>query len=148
MLGGARLARTGTREKRVLIRALAKIEERWGQSVVHDDTLAGWSRGAFAARDILYADVANSLAPRFTSLVLIAADVSPDPVLLRRAGIRRVLLMAGDQDGSRATMMAAATRLAAGGIPARYISLGNIGHWLPADLEQRLGPGIAWVRDR
>ena len=68
-------------------------------------------------------------------------------MLLGRAGIRRVVFAAGDQDGSRATMMRAATKLAAGGIPTRYVSLGNIGHWLPDDLDERLGPGIAWVRE-
>lgn len=110
--------------------------------------MIGWSLGAFAARDILYADVAAGAAPRFTSLVLIAADVVPDPVKLRKAGIRRVYLTAGDQDGSRGTMKRAADKLAAAGIPARYASLGPIGHWLPDDLDARLAPGIAWVREK
>jgi predicted esterase len=131
-----------------LSRALEKVDQRFGKYVTHDDTLIGWSRGAFAARDILYADVARGAAPRFTSLVLIAADVTPDPVKLRKAGIRRVLLTAGDQDGSRATMKRAAEKLAAAGIPARYSSLGPIGHWLPDDLDRRLAPGIAWVREK
>ena len=128
--------------------ALEKVEQRWGKYVTHDDTLIGWSRGAFAARDILYADVARGAAPRFTSLVLIAADVTPDPVKLRKAGIRRVFLTAGDQDGSRATMKRAADKLTAAGIPARFSSLGPIGHWLPEDFDKRLAPGIAWVREK
>jgi predicted esterase len=131
-----------------LTHALEKVEQRWGQYVAHDDTLVGWSRGAFAARDILYADVARGAAPRFTSLVLIAADVTPDPARLRQAGIRRVLFTAGDQDGARLTMARAAVKLTAAGIPARYTSLGPIGHWLPDDFDQRLAPGIAWVRER
>jgi predicted esterase len=131
-----------------LSRALEKVEQRWGRYVAHDDTLIGWSRGAFAARDILYADVARGAAPRFTSLVLIAAAVSPDPERLRKAGIRRVLFTAGDQDGARPTMKRAAEKLAAAGIPARYSSLGPIGHWLPDDLDRRLAPGIAWVREK
>jgi predicted esterase len=131
-----------------LSRALAGVEQRWGKYLAHDDTLVGWSRGAFAARDILYADVARGAPSRFTSLVLIAADVSPDPVRLGKAGIRRVLFTAGDQDGARTTMQRAAARLTAAGIPARYISLGPIGHWLPEDFDDRLAPGIAWVRER
>ncbi len=128
--------------------ALEKVEQRFGKYVTHDDTLIGWSRGAFAARDILYADVARGAAPRFTSLVLIAADVTPDPVKLRKAGIRRVFFTAGDQDGSRTTMKRAADKLNAAGIPARYSSLGPIGHWLPEDFDKRLAPGIAWVREK
>lgn len=131
-----------------LSRALDQVEQRWGKYIAHDDTLIGWSRGAFAARDILYADVESGAAPRFTSLVLIAADVTPDPVRLAKAGIRRVLFTAGDQDGARTTMQRAAAKLTAAGIPARYISLGPIGHWLPEDFDQRLSPGIAWVRER
>jgi len=131
-----------------LTSALEKVEQRWGKYIAHDDTLIGWSRGAFAARDILYADVARGAASRFTSLVLIAADVTPDPVRLTKAGIRRVLFTAGDQDGARTTMQRAAAKLTAAGIPARYISLGPIGHWLPDDFDQRLSPGIAWVRQR
>lgn len=131
-----------------LSHALEKVEQRLGKYVTHDDTLIGWSRGAFAARDILYADVARGAAPRFTSLVLIAADVTPDPVKLRKAGIRRVFFTAGDQDGSRATMKRAAEKLAAAGIPARFSSLGPIGHWLPEDFDKRLAPGIAWVREK
>lgn len=133
-----------------LERDLAAVEVRYGSYLDHEggDALVAWSRGAFAARDILYARVAAGAAPRFTSLVLIAAAVSPDPERLRAAGVRRVVLMAGDNDGSRPTMQKAATRLSAAGIPARYASLGPIGHWLPEDLSERLAPQIAWARAR
>lgn len=139
---------TGEAKSAFLTSALEKVEQRLGKYAAHDDTLIGWSRGAFAARDILYADVASGAAPRFTSLVLIAADVTPDPVRLRKAGIRRVYFTAGDQDGARATMKRAAEKLTAAGIPARYASLGPIGHWLPDDFDARLAPGIAWVREK
>jgi predicted esterase len=139
---------TGEVKSAFLSSALDKVEQRLGKYVAHDDTLIGWSRGAFAARDILYADVAAGAAPRFTSLVLIAADVTPDPVKLRKAGIRRVYFTAGDQDGSRGTMKRAADKLTAAGIPARFASLGPIGHWLPDDFDARLAPGIAWAREK
>jgi predicted esterase len=139
---------TGEEKSAFLTSALDRVDQRLGKYVVHDDTLIGWSRGAFAARDILYADVAAGAAPRFTSLVLIAADVTPDPVKLRKAGIRRVFLTAGDQDGSRGTMKRATDKLNAAGIPARFASLGPIGHWLPDDFDARLAPGIAWVREK
>ena len=139
---------TGEEKSAFLTSALDKVDQLLGKLVAHDDTLIGWSRGAFAARDILYADVAAGAAPRFTSLVLIAADVTPDPVKLRKAGIRRVFFTAGDQDGSRGTMKRAADKLNAAGIPARYASLGPIGHWLPDDFDAHLAPGIAWVREK
>lgn len=139
---------TGEEKSAFLTSGLDKVEQRLGKYVAHDDTLIGWSRGAFAARDILYADVAAGAAPRFTSLVLIAADVTPDPVKLRKAGIRKVFFTAGDQDGSRGTMKRAADKLNAAGIPARFASLGPIGHWLPDDFDARLAPGIAWVREK
>ncbi len=138
---------TGEVKSAFLTSALDKVAQRVGKYVAHDDTLIGWSRGAFAARDILYADVAAGAAPRFTSLVLIAADVTPDPVKLRQAGIRRVYFTGGDQDGSRGTMKRAVDKLTAAGIPARYASLGPIGHWLPDDLDGVLAPGIAWARE-
>jgi predicted esterase len=127
---------------------LAKVEQRFGAQIVHDDTLIGWSRGAFAARDILYDDVASGRAPRFSSLVLIAADVRPDPAKLRAAGIRRVLLTSGDKDGARIAMQRATEKIAAAGISAHFLSLGPVGHWLPNDFEARLAPGIAWVRGK
>ena len=39
-------------------------------------------------------------------------------------------------------------KLTAAGVPARYGSLGPIGHWLPDDFDARLAPGIAWVREK
>ncbi|MFO0756056.1 MAG: hypothetical protein U0359_06175 [Byssovorax sp.] len=131
-----------------LTRSLGKIEQQWGPYVSHDDTLIGWSRGGFAARDILYDDVARGAPPRFSSLVILAADVTPDPDKLRAAGIRKVLMAAGDQDGSRITLQRAVTKLVAAKIPARYVSLGPTGHWWPSDFEQRIAAGLAWVREK
>jgi len=111
--------------------------------------LIGWSRGAFAARDILYASVSDDtlapLAKRFRGLVLMAAKVTPDVHLLRKAGIERVVMAAGDYDGSMSTMAAAVATLRASHIEARYVSLGRIGHVWPEDFEARMREPIAWV---
>jgi hypothetical protein len=139
---------TGAEKGAFLTSDLAKVEARFGKYLAHDDTLIGWSRGAFAARDILYDDVARGAPPRFSSLVIVAADVNPDPVRLRAAGIRKVYFTGGDRDGARIAMQRAAVKLAAAGITTRYGSLGPIGHWLPDDFEARLAPGIAWVREK
>jgi predicted esterase len=104
--------------------------------------LAGYSRGAFTARDLAY------LRPgRFGALVLLAAAVSPDPARLAASGVRRVLLAAADFDGARATMVQAARKLTAAGVPARFVGLGPMGHGLPADLADRLAEHVRWVSE-
>jgi predicted esterase len=127
-----------------LAEALAAVERAEGAFVDHDrgDILIGYSRGAFAARDILYR---KDRVGRFHGLILLSAAVSPEPALLKAAGIRRAVLATGDLDGSRPTMRRAAERLDAAGIPTRFVSLGRIGHWLPPDIARILREAIAWV---
>jgi predicted esterase len=130
-----------------LDRDLAAVEARYGAYLEPTgDVLVGWSRGAFAARDILYARAASGAPKRYVAAVLIAAAFVPDASRFRAAGIRRVVLSAGEQDGSRPTMQRAVTVLEAGGIEAKYVSLGPIGHWLPDDLDARLRSAMAWAR--
>jgi hypothetical protein len=114
--------------------------------------LFGWSRGAFAARDILYASLSDKsppevqkLAHRFRGLVLMAAQVTPDPKKLRAAGIERVVMAAGDYDGARGTMETAVKLLRKAGFEARYVSLGKIPHEWPPDFEARMQEPIAWA---
>jgi predicted esterase len=130
-----------------LDRDLAAVEARYGAYLAPEGgVLVGWSRGAFAARDILYARAAAGAPPRYVAAVFIAAAFVPDPARLRAAGIKRVVLSAGEQDGSRPTMQRARAVLEAAGIEARYVSLGPIGHWLPEDLDTRLLSAMAWAR--
>jgi predicted esterase len=107
-----------------------------------DDILVGFSRGAFVARDVAYARPG-----RYRGLVLLGAALKPDPKRLRDSGIRRVVLGAGDFDGSAPTMRQAARLLERGGLEARFVSLGPIYHALPGDLEDRLREAFAWIRD-
>jgi predicted esterase len=125
-----------------LTAALAAVDGSYGAFIDrgHGDVLAGYSRGAFAARDILYEGT-----ERFRGLILLSAAVSPDPAKLRAAGIRRVVMATGEQDGSRTTMLRATDKLNAAGIPTKFVSLGKIGHWLPRNLEGILRDAIAWV---
>jgi predicted esterase len=103
--------------------------------------LIGYSRGAFLARDVLYAG-----RHRFSAAVFLGAAVTPDPVRLAAAGVKRVVLAAGDFDGAKPTMTKAAERLRAGGIEARFVSLGPMGHGLPANLAAVLEEPLAWAR--
>jgi predicted esterase len=122
--------------------ALVAVDDTFGAWVDRSrgDVLIGYSRGAFAARDILY-----ERPGRFRGLILLSASLSPDPAKLKAAGIRRAVMATGELDGSRAMMKRAAEKLEAAGIPTRFVSLGRIGHWLPRDLESILREAIAWV---
>ncbi|MFO0615702.1 MAG: hypothetical protein U0414_24115 [Polyangiaceae bacterium] len=111
--------------------------------------LFGWSRGAYAACDILRVAVADPslarLSHRFHGLVLMAARVRPDDATLRAAGIDRIVLASGDQDAAAASMQASRAALARAGFEARYVSLGPIPHQWPDDFEARMREHIAWA---
>jgi predicted esterase len=102
--------------------------------------LSGFSQGAYAA-----AKLAQSAAPgRFSHLLLIAANVSLDPEKLRRAGIRSVLLAAGESDGTRLAMAREAKRLEGQGYRAAFRSLGPIGHDFPPNMSDWVQGALAW----
>jgi predicted esterase len=109
--------------------------------VEHDATLVGFSQGAY---------LAVSLLPRerspFSSLVLIGAAVEVSAERLERAGIRRVVLAAGDFDGARPAMERAAQRLVREGADARFMSLGPVGHAFAPDMEGWMERALAWAR--
>jgi hypothetical protein len=122
--------------------ALRAVDASFGPWIDHGrgDVLVGYSRGAFAARDILYEGTS-----RFRGLILLSAAVAPDPTKLKAAGIQRAVLATGELDGSKKTMLHAVDKLNAAGIATRFVSLGRIGHWLPRNLEGILRDAIAWV---
>jgi len=105
-----------------------------------DDVLVGFSRGAFVARDVVYARPG-----RYSGLVLIGAALVPDPQRLKDSGIKRVVLASGELDGAYKTMRSAETKLRASGIEVRFVSLGKVYHTLPADTSARLAEPMRWV---
>jgi predicted esterase len=105
-------------------------------------TLVGFSNGAYFA-----AEVAEAEPGRWTGLVLLSMRLDLDPARLRAAGVRRLVLGAGDQDGARDSMKRLAARTDAGGLPTRFVSLGPVGHAFPADMDVRMCDAIAWVRE-
>jgi len=140
----------GAEKAAFLEEALKKVEANVSDYVAEQPgVLIGWSRGAFAARDILYTALDNPEsfphAKRFRGLVLMAAAMKPDVSKLEQAGIKRVVMAAGDYDGSKSTMVSAVAALKAGGIEARYVSLGKIAHVWPNDFETRMREPIAWA---
>lgn len=106
-----------------------------------EDVLVGFSRGAFVARDVVYARPGV-----WRGVVLIGARLQPDAARFLAAGVRRVVLAAGDYDEAAPTMKRAAGQLTAAGLPARWVSLGRIGHLLPPDVGTRMARELAWVR--
>ncbi len=116
-------------------------------------TLVGYSNGAYFAAEVACAEPAG----RWSGLVLMSMKLDLDPKRLARAGVKRVVLAAGDKDGSRASMQAMAARLEAGAqsggagggaasIETRFMSLGDVGHAFPSDMGARMCEAIAWVR--
>jgi predicted esterase len=105
-------------------------------------TLMGFSNGAYFA-----AEVAQGEPGRWTGLVLLSMRLELDVARLRAAGIRRVVLGAGDRDGARDSMQRLVARTDAAGLPARFISLGPVGHEFPPDMAARMCDAIAWVRE-
>jgi len=105
-------------------------------------TLVGYSNGAYFA-----AEIAMHEPGRWTGLVLLSMRLDLDADRLRTAGVRRVVLAAGDRDGSRDTMQAQAARLTAAGLPARFMSLGDVGHELPVPpgIDGTLSEALEWV---
>jgi predicted esterase len=106
-----------------------------------DGTLIGYSNGAYFA-----AELARAQPGRWPGLVLIGMKLDLDPARLRAAGVRRVVLAAGDQDETRPSMQALAQRFDDGGLPSRFIGLGPGGHAFPPDMPARMCDAIAWVR--
>jgi predicted esterase len=105
-------------------------------------TLVGYSNGAYFA-----VEVARSEPGKWTGLVLLSMRLELDAARLRAAGVRRVVLAAGDHDGARASMRSLADRTDAAGLPTRFMSLGPGGHEFPKDMDVRMCVAIAWVRE-
>jgi predicted esterase len=124
---------------------LGAVDSAYGPLVDHDhgDVLVGFSRGAFQARDFVYARPG-----RVRGMILLGAAVKLDAEKLRAAGVRRVVLASGDNDEARPSMQHTAARLAASQLPARFLSLGPYWHVLPPkDLDKVMRDALAWVRE-
>lgn len=106
-----------------------------------DGTLIGYSNGAYFAVEVACAEPG-----RWSGLILLSMKLKLDATRLRTAGVERVLLAAGDQDGARASMQQGADRLRAEGLEARFMSLGPGGHPFPADMADRMVEAIRWAR--
>jgi predicted esterase len=104
-------------------------------------TILGYSNGAYFAVEVACAEPG-----RWPGLIVMSMKLELDAARLAAAGVKRVVLAAGDRDGARASMQALAERLNGRGIAARFMSLGPVGHEFPSDMASRMCAAVAWVR--
>jgi len=104
--------------------------------------LIGFSLGALAAMDIAH----RGDGP-WEKLILIGAKVYPNATLLKRAGVRRVLLASGDRDMMRWHMTEQARRLDRQGVQSTFMSLGDVGHWFAPDMDAWMTSALQWVQE-
>lgn len=102
--------------------------------------IVGFSLGGIAA-----VQIAQGSSGSYDGLVVIASQVHPDAGLLEKAGVKRVVLAAGDLDMTSAPLQDDARKLAAHGLPTRFVSLGHFGHGYPSDMEARMHEPMQWV---
>jgi predicted esterase len=141
--GGA-IWRGSPESKRALVDdSLSALSTEFGSSATtdHDGTLIGFSQGAYLAVDM----IKRSKGP-WSSMILIGASIDIDARSLREAGIRRVLLAAGDYDGARPSMQHATAALVQAGFDAKFTSLGPVGHQFAFDMNAWMKDALAWVR--
>jgi predicted esterase len=108
--------------------------------------LVGFSLGGIAAVRIAQStpgDPAGSA--RYAGLVVIASQVHPDAELLKKAGVERVVLAAGDLDITSKPLQEDARAMNRAGLPTRFVSLGHFGHGYPTDMGERMREPMAWV---
>jgi predicted esterase len=102
--------------------------------------IVGFSLGGIAA-----VQIAEASRGAYAGLVVIASQVHPDAARLLRAGVKRVVLAAGDLDMTSAPLHDDARILERQGLPARFVSLGRFGHGYPADMAERMREPMQWV---
>jgi predicted esterase len=137
--GGSRWGSKG--DAALVEAAVERLTARYpGRVSDRDRTIMGFSQGAFVAADIL-----QRSAQPYRYAVLIAGRAPLEAARVVRGGALRVLLSAGDQDGSAVFMRSATRRLARGGVDAQFFSLGNVGHSFAADMDTWLESALAWL---
>jgi predicted esterase len=140
---GARWRVRGDDDARLVEASVRALEQEhpWAVDASAGRLLVGFSLGGIAAVRIVQA------SPRGTymGLVVIDSQVRPDASALRRAGVQRVVLAAGDLDLTSAPLRQSANELAAHGVETRFVSLGRVGHGYPADMQERMREPMQWV---
>lgn len=137
--GGA----TWSRTQRVTtpVAALNYVRHRFPSEVDESKGhwLAGFSLGAFAAVDAFNGEISP-----FSHLIVIGAKVEPQAPLLRKSGIKDVVLMAGRWDMMYTHMQQKSAALTRLGYVSRFVDLGPVGHQIPEDMGLYLRDVLRW----
>jgi pimeloyl-ACP methyl ester carboxylesterase len=138
--------RGSTKEKIALVdRAIHAARVRWPESRTAPVVLVGFSQGAYVAMD-----VARAEPRRFDGLLLMGAFVRSSAAELREAGVRKVAMACGAFDMTFPVMRETTQRLVAQRYPARFESLGRVGHTYVAEAagDGTLTSLLAWLAER
>lgn len=121
--------------------AISVVDEAYpGELTRSGAVLTAFSRGAYAA------PVIASMHPgRWPYLILAEADVTLSAYALRKAGVKAVVLLAGEYGtqikGERETV----ARLQAEHFPARFLTMKKAGHYYSADIDELMAEALAFV---
>ena len=140
--GGTRWRLRGPDDAKLVEASVSAVaSEHAGEvDVAAPRVLVGFSLGGIAA-----VQIAQASSGTYAGLVVIASQVHPDAAALRKAGVKRVVLAAGDLDMTSAPLQQDARTLASQGMPTRFVSLGKFGHGYPADMQERMREPMTWV---
>jgi predicted esterase len=140
--GGTRWRVQGGDDARLVegsVRSLAK--DRAGRvDPTAPRVIVGFSLGGTAA-----VRIAQASEGQYDGLVVIASQVHPEARLLKRAGVKRVVLAAGDLDMTSQPLQDDARALASEGVDTRFVSLGRYGHGFPPDMAALMTEPMTWV---
>ncbi len=126
--------------------SVAGLERRLpaGEKLGPGRALVGYSLGAAAA----VRAIERAGPGEWAGLVIVNASALPGVAQLRKAGVKRVALVAGERDMTAPKLKGAAKSLAAAGVDTKYFSLGPVGHYFGDTTEAALEAPLRWVHGR
>ena len=141
--GGGSIWSGDARFSKSIEASVERVESEWSDAVdaKAGRTLIGFSLGAIRGMDLAHAGDG-----KYQHVILIGAKIYPNADKLRRAGVQRIVLVAGDNDMMKWHMAGQAKQLVRAGFPAAFMSLGKIGHAFPRDMNARMRRAVAWAR--
>lgn len=104
-------------------------------------TLMGFSIGAHFAYQL-----AKSEPGKWSGLILMNQVMVIEKADLEKAGVKKLVLCAGEYDASHPALYAEKQKLAKAGFPVRFVTLGPVGHRFAPDMETRMVDAIGWVQ--
>lgn len=124
-----------------LEKSIDAVSHQYDGEVVREGAiLTGFSRGAWAAPTI-----AAMHPGRWRYLILNEADVTLTKYGLEKAGVRAVVLMAGEWGTQLAGERETVARLRREGYPAKLIVMPKAGHYYSADIDDLMSQAIRFV---